>query len=120
MGASAEDSIVVTVNNVNQPPVNQPPVASLTANPTTIEEGATSSLDASASTDDVGIVEYVFEQVGGTPGTITADSSDPSKATFQAPSVSADETVTIQVTVTDAQGATNSTTVAITVKNARY
>jgi hypothetical protein len=118
-GASAEDSIVVTVNNVNQPPpVNQPPVASLTANPTTIEEGTTSSLDASASTDDVGIVEYVFEQVGGTPGTITADSSDPSKATFQAPSVSADETVTIQVTVTDAQGATNSTTVAITVKNA--
>jgi large repetitive protein len=113
-GATATDSVDVKVNNVI---VNQPPVASLTANPTTIEEGSTSTLDASASTDDVGIVQYTFEQVGGTAGTITVDSTDPSKATFNAPSVSADETATIKLTVKDAEDATDSTTVEIAVTN---
>ena len=98
-GHTATDAVAINVNNVI---VNQPPVASLTANPTTIDEGSTSALDASASTDDAGIVEYAFEQVGGTAGTITVDSTDPSKATFQAPSISADETATIHVTLKDA------------------
>ena len=114
-GHTATDAVVITVNNVI---VNQPPVASLTANPTTIDEGSTSALDASASTDDAGIAQYAFEQVGGTAGTITVDSTDPSKATFTAPSINADETATIQVTVKDAQGATDSATVEIAVKNA--
>jgi hypothetical protein len=114
-GHTATDTVNIGVQNVV---VNQPPVASLTANPTTIEEGATSALDASASTDDVGIVEYIFEQVGGTAGTITVDSADPSKATFTAPSINADETATIKVTVKDAQDATDSATVEIAVKNA--
>jgi hypothetical protein len=112
-GTTAEYTVVVTVKNVNQAPV-----ASLTADPSSIEEGSTSTLDASASTDDVGIAEYIFEQVGGTAGTITVDSSDPSKAIFQAPSVSADETATIQVTVKDAEDATDSATVEIAVTNA--
>jgi hypothetical protein len=112
-GHTATDTVNIGVQNVNQPPV-----ASLTANPTTIEEGSTSALDASASTDDGGIAQYTFEQVGGTAGTITVDSNDPSKAIFQAPSVSADETATIRVTVTDAQGATASATADIVVTNA--
>ena len=112
-GHTATDTVNIGVQNVNQPPV-----ASLTANPTTIEEGSTSTLDASTSTDDVGVVQYTFEQIGGTAGTITVDSNDPSKATFQAPSVSADETATIRVTVTDAQGATASATVDVVVTNA--
>ena len=98
-------------------PVNQPPVAKLTANPTTIDEASTSALDASASTDDAGIAQYTFEQVGGTAGTITVDSTDPSKATYQAPSLSADETATIKVTVKDAEDLTDSATVDIAVKN---
>jgi hypothetical protein len=114
-GHTATDTVNIGVQNVV---VNQPPVASLIANPTTIEEGATSALDASASTDDVGIVEYIFEQVGGTAGAITVDSTDSSKATFTAPSINADETATIQVTVKDAEGATDSATVEIAVKNA--
>jgi large repetitive protein len=113
-GHTATDSVSITVNDVV---VNQPPVATITADPTTIQEGTTSALDASTSTDDVGIVEYTFEQVGGTAGTITVDSSDPSKATFTAPSINADETATIQVTVKDAQDATDSATVDIAVKN---
>ena len=113
-GHTATDSVAITVNDVF---VDQPPVASLTANPTTIQEGATSALDASGSTDDVGIVQYTFEQVAGTAGTITVDSTDSSKATFTAPSVTADETATIQVTVKDATDATDSSTVDIAVKN---
>jgi hypothetical protein len=115
-GHTTTDSVAIAVNDVA--PVNQPPVASLTANPTTIDEGSTSALDASASTDDAGIAQYAFEQVGGTAGTITVDSTDPSKATFQAPSISADETATIQVTVKDAEDLTDSATVDIAVKNA--
>jgi hypothetical protein len=113
-GHTATDAVAININNVI---VNQPPVASLTANPTTIDEGSTSALDASASTDDAGIAQYAFEQVGGTAGTITVDSTDPSKATFQAPSTSADETATIKVTVKDAEDLTDSATVDIAVKN---
>ena len=114
-GHTATDSVAITVNDVV--PVNQPPVAKLTANPTTIDEASTSALDASASTDDAGIAQYTFEQVGGTAGTITVDSTDPSKATYQAPSLSADETATIKVTVKDAEDLTDSATVDIAVKN---
>ena len=116
-GHTATDTVDITVSNVI---VNQPPVASLTANPTTIDEGSTSALDASASTDDVGIAQYAFEQVGGTAGTITVDSTDSSKATFQAPSISTDETATIKVTVTDAEDLTDSATVDIAVKNVAH
>jgi hypothetical protein len=93
-------------------------VAKITANPTTIQEGQTSALDGSASNDDGGITQYTFEQVGGTPGTITVDSTNPAKATFTAPSISADETATIKLTVKDGEGLTNSSAVAIAVKNA--
>ncbi len=112
-GHTATDTVNVAVNNVNQAPN-----AGLTANPTTIQEGETSTLDGSASTDDTGITQYIFEQVGGTTGTITVDPTNPAKATFKAASISADETAAIKLTVKDAQDATNSTTVAIAVKNA--
>jgi hypothetical protein len=114
-GHTATDSVDITVDDVV--PVNQPPVAKLTANPATIDEGSTSALDASTSTDDAGIAQYVFEQVGGTAGTITVDSTDSSKATYQAPSIGADETATIKVTVKDAEDLTDSATVDIAVKN---
>ncbi|MFL6432596.1 MAG: PKD domain-containing protein, partial [Nitrososphaeraceae archaeon] len=98
--------------------VNQAPNVLLTANPTTIQEGQTSALDGSASNDDAGIVQYIFEQVSGTPGTITVDSTNPAKATFSTPSISADEIATIKLTVRDGEGASNSTDVSIAVKNA--
>ena len=114
-GHTTKDSVSIAVNDVA--PVNQPPAASLTANPTTIEEASTSALDASASTDDAGIAQYVIEQVAGTAGTITVDSTDPSKATYQAPLISTDETAMIKVTVKDAEDLTDSATVDIAVKN---
>ncbi|MFL6475070.1 MAG: PKD domain-containing protein, partial [Nitrososphaera sp.] len=98
--------------------VNQAPNVLLTANPTTIQEGQTSALDGSASNDDAGIVQYIFEQVSGTPGTITVDSTNPAKATFGTPSISADEIATIKLTVRDGEGASNSSDVSIAVKNA--
>jgi hypothetical protein len=114
----ANDGSVKDQFTINKVPPNQPPTAEITANPTTVNEGGTAALDASTSSDPDGtIASYDFDQTAGTPGTITMDSVDPSKATFTAPSVSADETATIQVTVTDNDRATDSTTVDIAIKN---
>src|SRR5215210_7354531 len=55
-GATATDTIGVTVNNVNQAPV-----AKITANPTAINEGGSSALDATTSSDpDCTITTYEF------------------------------------------------------------
>jgi REJ domain len=115
-GATATDTVVVTVNNVNQPPV-----AKITANPTTINEGDSSALDATGSSDSDGnITKYEYSQTAGTAGTITVDSTNPAKATFKALCVTADETATIQLKVTDNDGATSTATVDIAVKNVIY
>jgi hypothetical protein len=104
-------SIAINKVVVNRP---QPPVAKLTADPTTINETGTSALDGTASFDPDGtITSYKFEQTAGTPGTITVDSTNPAKATFTAPSVNANETATIALTVTDNDGATNTATTDI-------
>jgi hypothetical protein len=115
-GGTDSKTVAITVKNVNQAPL-----AKLTANPTTIDEGKTSALDASGSTDpDAGdSLTYSFATLNSGPGTITdqTDLSD-ATATYNAPSdVSSDETVTIEVTVTDSTGATSTDNVQITVKN---
>lgn len=114
-GATSTDSVDVFVNDVV---VNSPPTAALTANPSTINEGETSALDASGSSDpDSGdSLTYSFTILNG-PGTITdqTDSSDPT-ATYEAPSdVSSDQTVTIQVEVSDGNGGTDTATAEILV-----
>jgi hypothetical protein len=115
-GEGATDEVDVTVQNVNQPPT-----AGLTANPTTINEGETSALDASGSTDpDSGdSLTYSFTILNSGPGTITGqtDANDPT-ATYEAPSdVSSDQTVTIQVEVDDGNGGTDTETVDIFVQD---
>jgi hypothetical protein len=97
---------------------NDAPIASLTANPTTINEGQSSELDASGSSSGVGISRYEFTQIAGTTmGTITQDNTNPARATFIAPQVVADETATIQVTVTDNDGDISTATADIAVRN---
>jgi hypothetical protein len=81
------------------------PIASLTANPTTIDDGQSSELDVSGSSSGVGISSYEFTQIAGTQGTLTPDSTNPARATFTAPQVAVDETATLQVTVGDAMAA---------------
>src|SRR5918992_209387 len=116
---STPDSVNVIVNDVV---VNSPPTAALTANPSTINEGETSALDASGSSDpDSGdSLTYSFTILNNGPGTITdqIDASDPT-ATYEAPSdVSSDQTVTIQVEVSDGNdGGTDTATADITVED---
>lgn len=113
--STTSDTVDITVNDVV---VNSPPTAALTANPRTINEGETSALDASGSSDpDSGdSLTYSFTILDG-PGTITdhTGASDPT-ATYEAPSdVSSDQTVTIQVEVNDGNGGTDTATVEILV-----
>jgi hypothetical protein len=116
----SEDGIATASVDVTVKNVNRPPVAQLTANPSTINEGETSALDASRSSDpDVGdSLTYSFTING--PGTITDHSgaTDPT-ATYQAPpDVSSDQTVTIQVEVSDDNdGGINTATAQIAVKD---
>jgi hypothetical protein len=115
---STADSVNVIVNDVV---VNSPPTAALTANPSTINEGETSALDASGSSDpDSGdSLTYSFTILNNGPGTITGqtDASDPT-ATYEAPpDVSSDQTVTIQVEVNDGNGGTDTATADITVED---
>jgi hypothetical protein len=98
-------------------PGNQPPVAKITANPTIINAGDTSYLDATESSDPDGtIIKYEFTQTAGTPGTIAHESPTNPRATFTAPySVATQTNATITVTVTDDDSATSTNTVNITI-----
>jgi hypothetical protein len=90
-----------------------PPVADAGTDQT-VTEGDEVFLDASQSSDpDNEIVAYQWMQVGGTPVNI-AD-GDTALATFIAPLVAADETLTFEVTVTDESGNQASDSVDVTV-----
>jgi hypothetical protein len=97
------------------------PTADLSASQTTINEGETSSLDASGSNDpDSGdSLTYTFEILNGGVGTITGQSdANDATATYNAPSdVSSDQTVTIQMTVDDGNGGSDTATIDILVKD---
>ncbi len=90
-------------------PVNTPPTAQLTANPSTVVEGGTVTLDASGSKDADGtIATYAFDcgnQSAAKPGS-TADT-----ATCTYPT---EGSYTAKVTVTDNQGGTDSATATVT------
>jgi hypothetical protein len=106
------DTVDIVVQNANQPPT-----ASLTANPTEIDEGETSALDASGSSDpDEDELTYTFAITSG-PGSIEQDGSP--TATYNAPSdvEGTEDTVTVEVTVDDGNGGTDTATVQITVKD---
>ncbi|MBW2059720.1 MAG: hypothetical protein JRJ26_19715, partial [Deltaproteobacteria bacterium] len=79
-GLRGTDTCVVNVTSVNVPPTAD-------AGPDqTVNEGATVVLDGSGSSDsDDGIASYLWEQIGGTPVTL----SDPATArpTFVTPPV---------------------------------
>jgi dipeptidyl aminopeptidase/acylaminoacyl peptidase len=112
-GATAEDTVVVAVNNVNQNPIAN-------AGPDqTVNEGDTVSLDGSASSDPDGTIEsYSWTQTAGT--SVTLDDASGSTPSFTAPDVGADgDTLTFELTVTDNEGATSTTadTVSVTVNN---
>ena len=112
-GASASDDVIVTVRNVNLPPV-----ASAGAD-ITVDEGEAGQLSGAGSDPDAGdILRYAWSQVAaaGEPQLTLTDVSSPTTR-FAAPAVSRDTPVTLVLTATDASGASASDEVIVTVRN---
>jgi len=109
-GGNATDTVVVTVQNVNQLPTANAGVDQ------TVNEGDSVNLDGSSSTDSDGsISSYNWIQTGGPSVTITgATSATPG---FTAPAVTADTVLTFELTVTDNDSGNASDTVVITIQN---
>ena len=92
--------------------VNQPPT--LQVGPDLVaDEGTTVYLSGSADDPDGHIASYDWEQTGGLEVVLSGDTT--AIASFTAPEVSTDETLTFRLTVTDDKGATASGTVTVTV-----
>ena len=115
-GAIATDSVIITVNNA--------PTAVANASPSVVNENITVSL-AAAGSGDVGvgssIVSYSWEEINGSILSDNAiDISNPSSssASFISPSVDADTAITLQLTVTDNDGASSTATTTVLVNNA--
>ncbi|MEE9218271.1 MAG: hypothetical protein V3U98_04310 [Acidobacteriota bacterium] len=94
---------------------NQAPTCVASASPTVVDEGATVTLDGSASSDPEGSpVDCAWSQDAGTP--VLDPTSDSCIVTFDAPLVSADEDLTFTLTVTDTLGASCTASATVTVK----
>ena len=95
------------------PPPNEPPVVNAGADQT-VDEGTIVILSGTASDPHGTIVSYAWTQPDGTM--VALAGADNATAMFTAPSVTDDETLTFQLTVTDNDGTTNSDDVRVTVE----
>ena len=109
-GAQASDEVQVTVQ-----PVNEPPIVNAGTDQT-VDAAAIVTLSGTASDPDGTIVSYLWEQTGGT--TVALAGADSATATFTAPALSAQQTLTFRLTVTDDRGAQASDEVQVTVRPA--
>ena len=108
----AADTVTVTVLSTV---VNTPPVAS--AGPDrAVDENEVVTLSGSGTDSDGTITSYSWTQTSGT--TVSLSGRTNPTATFTAPAVSVDETLTFRLTVTDDDGATASDEVSVTVRQA--
>ncbi|RMH48222.1 MAG: hypothetical protein D6694_00755, partial [Gammaproteobacteria bacterium] len=114
-GASAQDTVTVTVNPV--PGLNTPPVADAGVDTTVGSGTAAVPLDGSQSNDPDGtIVAYQWTQTAGPA--VAINNATSVQASFDAPVVNQDTALTFQLTVTDNEGATDTASVTITVSPA--
>jgi rhodanese-related sulfurtransferase len=99
-------------------PINSPPVANAGLDRSK-NEGDTVTLNANGSTDPDGlsdIVSYSWKQTNGTP-TVMLSNPGSAVATFTAPDVFAQTTLTFRVTVTDSEDNSDTDDVQITIIN---
>jgi ELWxxDGT repeat protein len=106
-GASATDTLTVTVNGTDLPIV-----ASAGANQNVVE-AVTVSFDASGSNDPDNTITYAWVQLSGK--TVSINSPAASNANFIAPAISVNEDLIFQLTVTNDAGLTATDTVTISV-----
>lgn len=109
-GNTASLTRTVTV----KPLPNQIPSANAGADQTVNEE-ATVSLSGSGSDTDGTIASYAWVQTSG--ATVMINNADQAQASFTAPVVEADDSLSFKLTVTDDDGATAESTTTIIVKN---
>jgi chitinase len=93
---------------------NTPPTANAGADFNS-NEGASGSLMGSGSDTDGSISSYLWRQTAGPAVALSA--ANTARASFTAAQVSADTTLSFQLTVTDNQGSSASDVVVVTVKN---
>ena len=90
--------------NTVTPPANQAPTANA-GEDQTVNENSEVTLTGSGSDSDGSISSYSWTQTSGTEVTLTG--ADSQTATFTAPEINGDETLSFEITVTDDDGATD-------------
>lgn len=112
-GATASDSVVVSVTVEGMEPVNTPPVAVIVA-PTSVNKGDVVTLDASTSTDaDSDPLTYSWVIPTGIDATVVG-----SQVTFSAGSYTVDTPFAFSVTVNDGQASDTSNVTVTVLKDA--
>ncbi len=96
---------------------NIPPVADANG-PYSVLENGTTTLDGTASSDaDGSISSYSWQITNDPTGNASLTNADTATPTFHAPGVSNDTNVTVELTVTDNEGANDAATTIVTVVN---
>jgi hypothetical protein len=113
-GATGMSMVTITVNPA---PANQPPVANAGSPQTITLPATTATLGGSGTDADGTIAGYAWTQVGGTSG-VTATIDTPTLASTMVSGLTTAGTYVFHLTVTDNQGATDTSDVTITVNNA--
>ncbi|ABM04285.1 PKD domain containing protein [Psychromonas ingrahamii 37] len=108
-GASANDSIIVTVDSVNSAPTVN------VGSDQTADEQKTVTLSGSATDSDGTIATYSWVQTGGTTVSLTDASS--ASASFTAPILTAAETLTFSLKAIDNEGASANDSISVTVES---
>ena len=104
-GATATDSVSVTVTHINASPI-------ITISAQEVEEKEAHSIAAVAE-DDGEITNYLWVQTGGADVELSGTTT--STLSFTAPSVDSDETLSFALTVEDDEGETTTETVSVNV-----
>jgi mono/diheme cytochrome c family protein/cytochrome c551/c552 len=111
LNQSSGSTVTITVNDVAADPA---PVANAGSDQS-ILEGVAVTLNGNASSDNAGIVSYVWTQSSGTA--VTLNNANTVNASFAAPSVVSTDVLAFQLTVTDTANQSSSDSVLVTVNN---